>query len=388
MRRGNLRRRSFFMAVVLLVVSFPAIDTIAKTKLEEQLEEEQRQQQQTQGQLDEVKDNLSSLEGTRNALQEELSGLNDQLNEVRDNLERLEGKIYEKESQIEQTLADLEFARGVEREQYESMKERIRFMYENGQTAYLEILFSSSGFADFLNRSEYIEQIEAYDRRKLKEYQENCALIEQQEAELETELADLQALKEEAQAEQARVSGLVAATAGSIADYSDQIEETEEQMRTYEEELKRQNETIEALKKQIEEEKRLAALAAASAWRDISELHFDEGDRYLLANLIYCEAGNQPFDGQVAVGAVVINRMMSRVFPDTMVGVIYAKRQFSPVGSGRLALALKYNRATASCYRAADEAMAGRTTVADCLFFRTPISSITPRYVIGGHIFY
>lgn len=388
MRRGNLRRRSFFMAVVLLVVSFPAVNTIAKTKLEEQLEEEQRLQQQTQGQLDEVKDNLSSLEGTRNALQEELSGLNDQLNEVRDNLERLEGKIDEKESQIEQTLADLEFARGVEREQYESMKERIRFMYENGQTAYLEILFSSSGFADFLNRSEYIEQIEAYDRRKLKEYQENCALIEQQEAELETELADLQALKEEAQAEQARVSGLVAATAGSIADYSDQIEETEEQMRAYEEELKRQNETIEALKKQIEEEKRLAALAAASAWRDISELHFDEGDRYLLANLIYCEAGNQPFDGQVAVGAVVINRMMSRVFPDTMVGVIYAKRQFSPVASGRLALALKYNRATASCYRAADEAMAGRTTVADCLFFRTPISSVTPRYVIGGHIFY
>lgn len=388
MRRGNLRRRSFFMAVVLLVVSFPAIDTIAKTKLEEQLEEEQRLQQQTQGQLDEVKDNLSSLEGTRNALQEELSGLNDQLNDVRDNLERLEGKIDEKESQIEQTLADLEFARGVERDQYESMKERIRFMYENGQTAYLEILFSASGFADFLNRSEYIEQIEAYDRRKLNEYQENCALIEQQEAELETELADLQALKEEAQAEQARVSGLVAATAGSIADYSDQIEETEEQMRAYEEELRRQNETIEALKKQIEEEKRLAALAAASAWRDISELHFDEGDRYLLANLIYCEAGNQPFDGQVAVGAVVINRMMSRVFPDTMIGVIYAKRQFSPVGSGRLALALKYNRATASCYRAADEAMAGRTTVADCLFFRTPISSVTPRYVIGGHIFY
>lgn len=389
MRRGNLRRRSFFMAVVLLAVSFPAPDTIAaKTKLEEQLEEEQRQQQQMQGQLAEVKDNLSSLEGTRNALQEELSGLNDQLNDVRDNLERLEGKIDEKESQIEQTLADLEYARSVEREQYESMKERIRFMYENGQTAYLEILFSSSGFADFLNRSEYIEQIEAYDRRKLKEYQENCALIEEREAELETELADLQVLKEEAQAEQARVSGLVAATAGSIADYSDQIEETETQMRAYEEELKRQNETIEALKKQIEEEKRLAALAAASAWRDISELKFDEGDRYLLANLIYCEAGNQPFDGQVAVGAVVINRMMSRVFPDTMVGVIYAKRQFSPVASGRLALALKYNRATASCYRAADEAMAGRTTVADCLFFRTPISSVTPRYVIGGHIFY
>lgn len=90
----------------------------------------------------------------------------------------------------------------------------------------------------------------------------------------------------------------------------------------------------------------------------------------------------------MAVGAVVINRMLSGVFPDTMVGVIYARRQFSPVASGRLALALANDRATESCYRAADEAMSGRTTVADCLFFRTPIDGITPRYRIGGHIFY
>lgn len=213
-------------------------------------------------------------------------------------------------------------------------------------------------------------------------------MIERQEERLNEELAELQMLREEAKLEQERVDGLVAETSERIAGYSDQISETEAQMRAYEAELARQNENIEMLKARVEEERRLSALAAQSAWRDISDIQFEEGDRKLLANLIYCEAGGEPYEGQVAVGAVVINRMLSRVFPDTMVGVIYARRQFSPVASGRLALALANDRATASCYRAADEAMSGRTNVADCLFFRTPIDGITPRYRISGHIFY
>lgn len=387
MSRKQLRRRSFFMAVVLFVTSLPVVESFAKTT-EQQLNEAQQQQEETQQQLDAVQDNLSSLEGNRNELQEELSGLNDQLNEVRANLERLEEEIDTKESQIEQAQIELEEARASEQEQYESMKERIRFMYENGETAYLEMLFSANGFADFLNRSEYIAQIERYDRRKLEEYQETCRLIEEKQQQLETDLAELQVLHEDARREQERVDGLVAETAGSIAAYSDQISATEEQMLAYEAELARQNDNIEALKAQLAEERRLAALAAASAWRDISQVQFDEGDRYLLANLIYCEAGGEPYEGQLAVGAVVVNRMLSGVFPDTMVGVIYAKRQFSPVASGRLALALAQNKATANCYRAADEAMSGMTNVSDCLFFRTPIDGITPRYVIGGHIFY
>lgn len=387
MKKKVLRTRSFCIALVLFSASIPTAQTYAKST-QQQLDEAQQQQEETQRELDEAEDNLSSLEGQRNNLQEELSELNDQLNAVRANLERIEENLDKKESEIEQTQALLADARQTELEQYESMKERIRFMYENGETTYLEMLFSANGFADFLNRSEYIEQVERYDRRKLEEYQETCRLIETQEQQLNEEFSQLQELREEARQEQERVDGLVAETSERIAGYSDQISETEEQMRAYEAELARQNENIEALKARIAEEKRLAALAAQSAWRDISEIQFEESDRKLLANLIYCEAGGEPYEGQVAVGAVVINRMLSGVFPDTMVGVIYARRQFSPVASGRLALALANDRATESCYRAADEAMSGRTTVADCLFFRTPIDGITPRYRIGGHIFY
>jgi spore germination cell wall hydrolase CwlJ-like protein len=70
-----------------------------------------------------------------------------------------------------------------------------------------------------------------------------------------------------------------------------------------------------------------------------------------------------------------------------VVGVIYQKSQFSPAGSGRLALALQLNKATAKCYQAADEAMAGLTNVGNCLYFRTPIPGLTG-INIGGHVFY
>ena len=141
------------------------------------------------------------------------------------------------------------------------------------------------------------------------------------------------------------------------------------------------------MKKQYEEELAMSRLAQASAKRDISQVTFAEGDRKLLANLIYCEAGAEPYEGKVAVGAVVINRLLSSVYPDTVTGVIYQNRQFSPVGSGRLALALAEDRATAACYQAADEAMSGVSNVGNCVYFRTPIEGLTG-LSIGGHIFY
>ena len=84
---------------------------------------------------------------------------------------------------------------------------------------------------------------------------------------------------------------------------------------------------------------------------------------------------------------MVINRVLSSVYPNTVSGVIYQKSQFSPAGSGRLALALAQNKATDSCYRAADEAMAGVTNVGGCVYFRTPIPGLTG-IQIGNHIFY
>lgn len=260
-------------------------------------------------------------------------------------------------------------------------------MYERGDYALLEALLGAASFSDLLNRQDYIEQLSAYDRNKLEEFKAVRQNVEDTEARLTEEKKELDELKVTVEAEQSRVAGLVSQTSGKISSYQNEISRTEAEMIEYERQLAEQNNSIEELQKQLEEERRLSRLAAQSAWRDISEISFADGDRYLLANLIYCEAGNQPYEGQVAVGAVVMNRVMSSVFPDTVVGVIYQNKQFSPVASGRLALALAENHATQACYSAADAAMSGTTTVGNCLFFRTPIEGLSGTQ-IGGHIFY
>ena len=299
----------------------------------------------------------------------------------------MEDQIASKQTEIEETEEELAEAKETEEYQYESMKARIRFMYERSDYALLETLLGSGSLAEALNKADYVEQIAAYDRQKLEEYEATRIKIQEEEAKLKKEKEELDELHAQVKAEKKKYNSYVNQTASEIKMTSSQISDAEAQALAYEAQIKEQEANIEYLKKKLAEEQALSKLAAQSSWRDISEVAFEENDRYLLANLIYCEAGGEPYAGQLAVGAVVINRVLSSVYPNTMTGVIYQKYQFSPVGSGRLALALSQNKATASCYKAADEAMAGQTNVGNCVYFRTPIPGLTG-IQIGGHIFY
>ena len=110
-------------------------------------------------------------------------------------------------------------------------------------------------------------------------------------------------------------------------------------------------------------------------------------DRELLAAIIYCEAGNQSHTGKVAVGNVVMNRVNSAKFPNSISSVVYQRGQFSPAGSGWLNRVLKRGTVPADCYAAADEALAGSKPVGGSVFFmrRELHSSGT---IIGAHCFW
>lgn len=388
--RTAVRRLVAMLLAVTMSVSFAgsiSITSHAETTLEK-LERAKAEKKKTEEAKQNTEGKKDSLKITQNSLLGKLSTLNDDLAQVSTNLEIIEGNISDKESEIVQTKADLEEAILEEETQYQNMKLRIKAMYERGDNGdYFSFLFLSKSFSDFLNKSEYIEKINRYDRKMLLEYEQTRKKVEETKARLETELVDLNELKEQAEAEKGRVAGLVKQTSASVSDYADQIADAEATINALESMIDEQEKDIAALQKQYQEELALSRLAQQSKWRNISEITFEEGDRKLLANLIYCEAGGEPYVGQVAVGAVVINRVLSARYPNTIVGVIYQKKQFSPVGSGRLALALASDKATASCYKAADEAMAGVTNVGQCVYFRTPIPGLEG-IRIGGHIFY
>lgn len=140
----------------------------------------------------------------------------------------------------------------------------------------------------------------------------------------------------------------------------------------------------EAAQKKREEEEAARREAEAKAAEEAARRAALEKDKELLAALIYCEAGGEPYEGQVAVGAVVLNRVRSGIFPGTISDVIYAKGQFGPAITGKLGRVMAGGKTTESCRQAAEAALAGENPIGDALYFGN--GSYGKR--IGGHWFH
>lgn len=372
-------------ALVSALVFIPQGEVFATTQ--QQIDQAQAEKDLLEAQRLANEQALNELRTQHGELMTRVGELSGELENISDNLTALEAAMVQKQAEIEETSAALDEAVATEEWQYECMVIRVRDMYERGDQDFISALLSAKSISEMLTAAEFFEKIEEYDQRKFQEFKDNRAFIEDQKARLEMERAELESLIAEAEAEQDKVNGIIASTRDTINVYSGQIEDGEAAALAYEAAIKAKEQDLAYLKAKLAEEMAMSRAAANGVWRDISQVTFDENDRYLLANLIYCEAGGEPYEGQVAVGAVVINRLLSAKYPDTITGVIYQRSQFSPAGSGRLAIALAQNKATSSCYQAADEAMRGVTNVGTCVYFRTPIEGLTG-IQIGGHIFY
>lgn len=387
MKHRIRRILALILLAALCLNQSPNVAMASPQSTKEKLDEAEKEKKKTEEKISETNEELDDASAKQHLLKQELNSLNTDLEEISERLDDIEAQIADKEKEISETQDKLDIARTKETSQYEAMMKRIKFLYEDSETLYMDILFQAESFSELITLSNYIDDLAAYDKRKYEEYQEIRIEVEDIESSLQSEKVDLEVLKSEAALEKANLMATIGNTSTKVAEYSDIIDDYEAYLAEEEKLLKQQEEDIAALKKQYLEELRLSQISAGSVWRDISEVSFDEGDRYLLANLIYCEAGGEPYEGQVAVGAVVINRVLSPCYPATVSGVIYQPSQFSPAGSGRLAYALSVDKATQSCYNAADEAMSGFSNVGSCVYFRTPVPGLEG-IRIGNHIFY
>ena len=133
----------------------------------------------------------------------------------------------------------------------------------------------------------------------------------------------------------------------------------------YEAKLEEERRAAEEAERIAREKAEAEAAAAAQAEAEAAQ----QAEKELLASLIFCEAGNQPYEGQVAVGAVVMNRINSSSYPDTMEEVIYQSGQFSPAMSGWLDRVRANQGYTEAAMQAAEDALAGSNPIGDCLYF-------------------
>lgn len=131
---------------------------------------------------------------------------------------------------------------------------------------------------------------------------------------------------------------------------------------------------------------REAAEKEAKRHKNYGAYTTDADTTMLLAALIHCEAGGEPYEGQLAVGAVVMNRVRSGAYPNSIHGVIYASGQFTPALNGKLNARYESGRIYESCIKAAQEALSGVSNVGDLTHFRR--NNGREGLVIGNHVFY
>ena len=416
------------IGVLIVAGGFPVL---AEKTTEQKLSETNEAIEKLQEKSQKAKAKLDAAKKEQGAISQKLDELNAQLENVRNELEDVEGRIERKNEEIEAAQEEVEVMEKTRVQSYEAMKVRIRFMYENSDSSVLDSFLGAHSMSEFLNRVEYFSQVVAYDRAQLTNYENLLAGLEEKQSELAGQKEELLALRQEQQEQQKQLSVLVADTREELKqagvetqeakdalselnekldaqeDYQTVLEAQlayEEQLeaqkaaedRARMEEIKRQEEELrqkreEEARKRAEEEERRRQEAEQNGgtvddWEPSGyEIAASAEDLEILACIIQCEAEGEPYIGKLAVGSVVLNRVASSSFPNTIVGVIYQSGQFSPVASGRMAARLAAG-ANSECRQAAQEVLNGNITV-PYLYFRRDNGTIDG-YVIAHHVFY
>ena len=205
---------------------------------------------------------IAELEALKGDTQAYIRELDMQLLQLADELDQLETDIAAKQAEVDETTAHLAEAEQTEREQYEAMKLRIQYMYEKGDSSYLDMLLSSGSMSELLNRAEYIQEISVYDRDMLEKYKAIVADIAATKAKLEEELQQLEDLKTQTEAKQQSVLMLVDEKNKELANLNSQLETQAELRAGYEADLAETNARIAQMEEEIrkaEEEARRRA---------------------------------------------------------------------------------------------------------------------------------
>ena len=205
--------------------------------------------------IDEAQKKADELQSQKNAAQAEKDTLAAKLNSIIAQMNKTQEELSAKETEISTAEEELVQAKVDEDDQYNSMKKRIKYMYEGGNTQFLEILMSSSNIGDLLNKAEYVSKLSSYDRDMLTAFQDTVKAVEEKEAKLQDEYEKLNTLQSSLVSQQTEAQTLISSKEAQIAEIQDQITDNANLLA----DLKAKAEEA----KRLQEEQAAAAAAAA-----------------------------------------------------------------------------------------------------------------------------
>lgn len=273
MKKRMKRMSSLIMLSVLLVTGM--VPSAASPLDANKAEEERNSIEQDKK---EVEDSIKELNQVKGNTENYVKKLDQKLAEITLELSGIETQMAQKQKEIENTALELDQARMDEKTQYESMKLRIQYMYEKGDSSYLDLLFSSRDIGELLNRAEYIAQISEYDRRMLVSYQETKDSILRKEAQQKEDYANLKNLQEAGESKKSSVETLVSEKTKELEQYDEDISIAEDQVKQYQKDLKEQEDIIQKIEQEIKK-KEAAEQAAKKAAEESSKAAAAESSR-------------------------------------------------------------------------------------------------------------
>ena len=254
MRKKLVRLFAILIAfsMMVLVVEPVRATTISDLEKEKQELEQKKKEADEKKKQEQVKyDNASGRVDTIQSDVDEIAGEIDEIDaalvDTLASVELIEEDIADKEEQIEVTTAEYEAAKATEEEQYEAMKLRVKFMYEKGDTTYLQLLLESSGFSDMINKVEYIEKLYEYDRTLLAEYVAARTAAQELKDKLEEEKAELEAQQHELEEEKESLEIILAEKQQTYDNYEVQLAQAKQEAAVYKANIKKQNDEIKKL---------------------------------------------------------------------------------------------------------------------------------------------
>lgn len=206
--------------------------------------------------LDNANADIENIQSQQQELQSQIDALDADLVNIIMNLDILEGELSDKQTELDNVTAQLAQAQEDEQNQYDAMKKRIVYMYENGDDSYIEALVGATDFSDLLNRLEYAQQIYDYDRNLLTQYQETVQQVADLKSQVETEKAELEEVQQSYQEQQASYESMIAEKQSQMSDFDTQLASAQSLAAQYKATVDEQNEII--------RQEQAAAVAAAA----------------------------------------------------------------------------------------------------------------------------
>lgn len=268
MRKKLTGLMAFFMAFVLATQPVYA-KTISE--IQQEREQKKREQQNTQSHYKEVEGKLGDLQEEQDVLQEEIDELDAQLIEVIASVALMEEQIADTQVQIAKAQEDYDAAKAQEESQFQAMKKRLCYLYEKGDTSYMELLTKASTWGNMLNQAGYIEKLYDYDKKMLNRYIAVKEEVAAKKNDLEDKKSDLETQKYELEEEKAAMQKMMDEKKAASADYDAQIARVRQEAAAYKAQIKQQNAEIQKLQEEenaiikAEEARRKAEEAAKAA---------------------------------------------------------------------------------------------------------------------------